>query len=54
MRSGRRLSFDALLDRRAAARAERDWAAADAVRDGLAELGITIEDTAQGARVNLS
>jgi cysteinyl-tRNA synthetase len=32
------------------ARDEKDWAKADAIRDGLAELGITIEDTADGAR----
>ncbi len=42
---------DALLAARAEARASKDWARADAVRDGLAALGFTIEDTAQGARV---
>lgn len=42
----------ALLDARAQARAEKNWALADAVRDGLAELGFTIEDTQNGARVN--
>ncbi|MHB1342277.1 MAG: cysteine--tRNA ligase [Coriobacteriia bacterium] len=41
----------ALLAARSAARVERNWAAADAVRDGLAMLGFTIEDTPQGARV---
>ncbi len=41
---------DALIDRRAVARAERDWAAADAIRDGLAALGIVVEDTADGVR----
>lgn len=40
-----------LLAARAAARAERNWAAADMVRDGLAMLGFTIDDTPQGARV---
>lgn len=52
--SDRGVAIEILLTRRAEARAERDWATADAVRDGLGELGITIEDTAQGARVNLS
>ena len=34
-----------LLEARAQARAEKNWALADAVRDGLAALGFTIEDT---------
>ncbi len=46
-----RAAVDALLAARVAARTERNWAAADAVRDGLARLGFTIEDTASGARV---
>lgn len=41
----------ALLAAREAARTERNWAAADAVRNGLAELGYQVEDTAHGARV---
>jgi cysteinyl-tRNA synthetase len=41
----------ALLDARAGARAEKDWARADAVRDGLAAIGARIEDTPTGARV---
>lgn len=44
-------AVDALLAARAAARVEKDWACADAVRDGLAALGFQIEDTPQGARV---
>ncbi|QDR78661.1 cysteine--tRNA ligase [Corynebacterium sanguinis] len=36
------------LDRRSAARAEKDWASADAVRDRLAAAGIEITDTADG------
>ncbi|MBE0476656.1 MAG: cysteine--tRNA ligase [Coriobacteriia bacterium] len=40
----------ALLAARAAARTERHWAAADAVRDGLASLGFVIEDTPGGSR----
>jgi cysteinyl-tRNA synthetase len=38
----------ALIERRAAAREGRDWATADAVRDRLAGLGITLEDGADG------
>ncbi len=41
---------DALLDVRAAAREARDWAKADAIRDGLGGLGIAIEDVRDGAR----
>ncbi len=40
----------AMLDAREVARAQKDWAAADAVRDGLAKLGIVIEDSADGTR----
>jgi cysteinyl-tRNA synthetase len=35
---------------RAAARADKDFAAADAIRDRLAALGVVIEDTPSGAR----
>ena len=44
-------AVDALRAARADARAAKDWARADAVRDGLCGLGFTIEDTPQGARV---
>ncbi|HEY5541609.1 MAG TPA: DALR domain-containing protein, partial [Coriobacteriia bacterium] len=44
-------AVDALLAARAAARTQKDWALADAVRDGLTRLGFHIEDTPQGARV---
>lgn len=40
-----------LLEARATARAEKMWAVADGVRNGLADLGFIIEDTPQGARV---
>jgi len=42
------------LAQRAAARDRKDFAASDAIRDGLAALGITIEDTAQGPRWSIS
>jgi len=44
-------AVDVLLAARSAARAEKNWARADAVRDGLATIGFAIEDTPQGARV---
>jgi cysteinyl-tRNA synthetase len=40
----------ALLDQRMAARAAKDFAAADAVRDQLAAAGVEVEDTPQGPR----
>ena len=43
----------ALLTQRAEARARKDFAAADAIRDGLTALGVRIEDTASGARWTL-
>lgn len=45
-------AVDALLEARANARSEKNWAVADAVRDGLCGLGFTIEDTPQGAKVS--
>lgn len=43
-----------VLDQRQEARARRDFAAADAIRDGLEAIGITVEDTATGVRWSLS
>ena len=43
-------TVDALIERREEARRDRDWATADAIRDGLGELGIILEDTSDGAR----
>jgi len=42
------------LAARARARADRDWAAADAIRDRLAAAGIAIEDAPDGARWSLA
>ncbi|RMI12673.1 cysteine--tRNA ligase [Cellulomonas triticagri] len=42
------------LDARAAARAARDWATADAIRDRLAAAGVAVEDNATGARWSLA
>lgn len=38
----------AMLESRAAARAAKDWATADAIRDTLAGLGLEITDTPDG------
>jgi len=43
-----------LLAQRADARARKDWAAADAIRDSLAASGLKIEDTKDGARWSLA
>lgn len=42
-----------LMSQRQEARSRKDFAAADAIRDGLDQIGIRIEDTAQGARWTL-
>ena len=39
---------EALLTKRNEARAAKDWSAADAIRDELAELGVVVTDTAEG------
>jgi cysteinyl-tRNA synthetase len=41
------------LDQRDAARGRRDYATADAIRDGLEEIGVVVEDTPQGPRWEL-
>src|SRR6185437_10734282 len=41
------------LQQRDAARARRDYATADAIRDGLDEIGIQVEDTPEGPRWEL-
>lgn len=40
--------IEALIAERNAARADRDWARADAARDALTAMGIVLEDTAEG------
>ena len=42
-----------LLEQRDAARASRDWAASDRLRDELAALGVAVEDTRDGQRWKL-
>ena len=44
----------ALLDQRARARAAKDWASADALRNQLAAAGVVVEDSAAGARWHLA
>ncbi|GAA3049786.1 cysteine--tRNA ligase [Gordonia defluvii] len=41
------------LDRRAKARADKDWAVADEVRDRLVKAGVEVTDTAEGAQWSL-
>jgi cysteinyl-tRNA synthetase len=45
--------LQALLDERAAARASRDWAASDRLRDELLARGVAVEDTRDGQRWRL-
>jgi cysteinyl-tRNA synthetase len=45
--------LQALLDARAAARANRDWAASDRLRDELLARGVAVEDTRDGQRWRL-
>lgn len=40
-----------LVDARAAARAAKDWARADAIRDAVSDLGLVVEDTQAGTRI---
>lgn len=42
--------IDALVKKRDEARANKDWANSDQIRDQLKEMGITIQDTPQGTR----
>ncbi len=47
-RTGLTPDQQSLLDRRAAARAAKDWAVSDQLRDELAGLGIAVKDTKEG------
>lgn len=53
--SGEELSDEVkmLLDERAAARENRDWAKSDEIRDKLKEMGIIVKDTKQGQQVTV-
>jgi cysteinyl-tRNA synthetase len=43
----------ALIEKRKQARADKDWALADSIRDELKEMGIELEDTRQGVKVHI-
>ena len=43
-----------LLELRAKAKAAKDWATSDAIRDRLAELGFEVKDTKEGATWRLA
>lgn len=47
-------TIDLALKQRQAARERKDFAASDAIRDGLVALGIVIEDTPQGPRWSIT
>ncbi|WP_165045669.1 cysteine--tRNA ligase [Adlercreutzia sp. ZJ138] len=47
-------AVQALLAARTEARAAKNWAVADQVRDGMKALGLVIEDTPQGPRVSMA
>jgi cysteinyl-tRNA synthetase len=42
-----------LIDLRQQSRQNRNWAEADAIRDRLVEMGVTLEDGAEGTRWRL-
>ena len=45
---------EVVLAARAEARAAKDWARADAIRDQLRDMGLAIEDTATGSRIKMA
>ncbi len=44
--------IQSLLDQRAEARKNKDWAKSDEIRDALKEMGIIVKDTAQGQQIS--
>ncbi|MDE5953641.1 MAG: cysteine--tRNA ligase [Duncaniella sp.] len=48
------LAMDLLLEMRAKAKANKDWATSDLIRDRLAAIGFTVKDTKDGAEWKLS
>ena len=46
-------AVDLLLEMRGKAKAAKDWATSDMIRDRLAELGFTVKDTRDGAEWTL-
>ncbi len=47
-------AVDLLLEMRAKAKANKDWATSDLIRDRLAEMGFTVKDTKDGVEWSLS
>jgi cysteinyl-tRNA synthetase len=45
---------DALLLARTEARADKDWAKADEIRDALQQMGVVVTDTAEGPTWDLA
>ena len=45
--------MEMVLQERAKAKAEKDWAKSDFIRDRLKEIGITVKDTKEGAEWTL-
>ena len=45
------VAADVLVAARAEARTAKNWAVADAIRDGIAALGLVVEDTTAGTRI---
>lgn len=54
LRDALEATIDVALKQRQAARERKDFAASDAIRDGLAAVGIAIEDTPQGPRWSIT
>ena len=42
--------IEALVEQRRAARAEKNWAESDRIRDELKAMGVVVEDTPQGMK----